>query len=57
MDYKPQANAGSDVVISLPQNSVILYGNLSTDDHGIQSYEWTKKSEDKLTADMTVSKL
>ncbi|KAH3859754.1 hypothetical protein DPMN_102577, partial [Dreissena polymorpha] len=39
------ANAGSDIVINLPQNSVVLNGNLSTDDKGIVS-------SDKLAADM-----
>lgn len=53
-DYPPKADAGSDVVIHLPQDSVILYGNSSTDDKGIKSYEWIKSAEDKLTADMTV---
>ena len=48
------ANAGSNIITSLPQNTVTLYGNASTDDHGIASYEWIKQSDDKLTADMTV---
>ncbi|CAG2204325.1 Dyslexia-associated protein KIAA0319-like protein,Dyslexia-associated protein KIAA0319 homolog,Dyslexia-associated protein KIAA0319 [Mytilus edulis] len=52
-DYPPKANAGSDVIIHLPQNSVILNGNLSTDDKGIEEYEWIKAADDKLTADMT----
>ncbi|VDI46465.1 Hypothetical predicted protein, partial [Mytilus galloprovincialis] len=52
-DYPPKANAGSDVIIHLPQNSVILNGNLSTDDKGISEYEWIKAADDKLTADMT----
>ena len=56
MDYPPKANAGSNVILSLPQNSVTLYGNASTDDKGIASYEWMKQSDDKLTADMTVSR-
>ncbi|XP_045183076.2 dyslexia-associated protein KIAA0319-like protein isoform X2 [Mercenaria mercenaria] len=50
-DYPPKANAGSDVVIHLPQKSVVLYGNLSTDDKGIVSYEWIKASGDNLAAD------
>ncbi len=54
-DYPPIANAGSNVIISLPQNSVTLFGNASTDDKGIESYEWIKKSDDKLTAGMIVS--
>ena len=54
-DYPPKANAGSNVVISLPKNAVTLYGNRSTDDKGITSYEWIKQSEsDKLAVDMTV---
>ncbi|XP_064651810.1 dyslexia-associated protein KIAA0319-like protein isoform X2 [Lineus longissimus] len=54
VDYPPQANAGSNIIISLPQNSAILYGNKSTDDHGIVGYEWIKKSDGKneLTADV-----
>ncbi|KAJ8322025.1 hypothetical protein KUTeg_000496 [Tegillarca granosa] len=51
-DYPPKANAGSDVIIHLPQKTVTLYGNLSTDDKGIKSYEWIKAADDKLTADM-----
>ena len=54
-DYPPKANAGSNVILNLPENSVRLYGNGSTDDKGIESYEWIKKSDDKLTADMQVS--
>lgn len=53
LDYPPKANAGSDIAIFLPQKSVILCGNSSTDDKGISSYEWIKSS-DTLTADMTV---
>ena len=53
-DYPPKANAGSNVILYLPKNSVRLYGNASTDDKGIASYEWIKKSDDKLTADMQV---
>ena len=52
-DYPPKANAGSDIIIHLPQNSVILNGNLSTDDKGIKQYEWIKLADDKLAADMT----
>jgi hypothetical protein len=32
-DYPPVARAGNDVVITLPENFVTLYGNGSTDDH------------------------
>lgn len=54
-DYKPTANAGSDIVINLPQNYVTLYGNASTDDKGIKSYEWTKAPDGQLAADMMVN--
>ena len=54
VDYPPKANAGSNVIVSLPQSAVTLYGNASTDDKGIVSYEWIKGSDETLTADMTV---
>jgi len=54
-DYPPTADAGSNVIISLPQKSVTLYGNSSTDDKKIVSYEWTRTSDDKLAVDMVVS--
>lgn len=41
VDYPPVANAGPNQVITLPQNSITLFGNQSTDDHGIASYEWS----------------
>ncbi|MEE6484249.1 hypothetical protein FKM82_013811 [Ascaphus truei] len=47
VDYPPVANAGANQVITLPKNSIILYGNLSTDDHGIVSYEWSLSSHSK----------
>lgn len=34
-------------VIQLPQNSVTLYGNQSTDDHDSLSYEWSLSPESK----------
>ncbi|ELT92486.1 hypothetical protein CAPTEDRAFT_186077, partial [Capitella teleta] len=52
-DYPPKASVVSPVFVSLPQNSVVLSGNASTDDKGIASYEWSKKSDDQLIADMT----
>uniref|UniRef100_A0A4W3J2G8 KIAA0319 like n=1 Tax=Callorhinchus milii TaxID=7868 RepID=A0A4W3J2G8_CALMI len=50
VDYPPVANAGPNQVITLPKNSITLYGNQSTDDHGIVSYEWSlsPKSKDKV---------
>ncbi|XP_078665595.1 dyslexia-associated protein KIAA0319-like protein isoform X1 [Branchiostoma floridae x Branchiostoma belcheri] len=42
-DYPPVANAGPNLVIQMPQNSVILNGSKSTDDKGIVSYEWVKE--------------
>ncbi|XP_015173738.1 PREDICTED: dyslexia-associated protein KIAA0319 [Polistes dominula] len=47
IDYPPSANAGQDVIIYLPQNTLILNGNLSTDDRGIASWEWTKSPSDQ----------
>ena len=51
-DYPPRADAGSDQVIFLPQNSLNLYGNKSSDDKGDIEYEWI--ADGKLTAGMTV---
>lgn len=36
----PEANAGKDVTIYLPQNTVQLDGSLSKDDKGIETYFW-----------------
>ncbi|XP_049875638.1 dyslexia-associated protein KIAA0319-like [Pectinophora gossypiella] len=46
-DYPPEANAGQDVIIYLPDNTLTLNGSLSTDDHEITSWEWTKSAEDE----------
>ncbi|XP_069373012.1 dyslexia-associated protein KIAA0319-like protein isoform X2 [Paralichthys olivaceus] len=46
-DYRPVANAGPNQVIQLPRNSIILYGNQSTDDHDSLSYEWSLSPESK----------
>ncbi|KAJ3609007.1 hypothetical protein NHX12_023534 [Muraenolepis orangiensis] len=40
-DYRPVANAGPNQVITLPHNSITLYGNESTDDHEPLAYEWS----------------
>ncbi|KAM9106900.1 dyslexia-associated protein KIAA0319-like protein homolog isoform 3-T4 [Megaptera novaeangliae] len=47
VDYPPVANAGPNQVITLPQNSITLFGNQSTDDHGITSYEWSLSPNSK----------
>ncbi|XP_035659768.1 dyslexia-associated protein KIAA0319-like isoform X1 [Branchiostoma floridae] len=44
-DYPPVANAGPNLVIQMPQNSVVLNGSKSTDDKGIVSYEWAKEGD------------
>ncbi|KAL1122383.1 hypothetical protein AAG570_003788 [Ranatra chinensis] len=46
-DYPPEANAGPSTVIYLPRNNVTLNGNLSSDDRGIVSWEWTKSPGDQ----------
>ncbi|XP_033227932.1 dyslexia-associated protein KIAA0319-like protein isoform X2 [Belonocnema kinseyi] len=46
-DYPPSANAGQDIIIYLPQNTTTLNGNLSTDDRGIKTWEWTKSPSDE----------
>ena len=38
----PHANAGGDVNITLPQNTIILNGSGSYDDFGISSYQWVR---------------
>ncbi|WP_276485222.1 PKD domain-containing protein [Paraflavitalea pollutisoli] len=43
----PVANAGADIVITLPTNSTVLNGSASTDPNGnntIASYKWTRTS-------------
>ncbi|XP_049630611.1 dyslexia-associated protein KIAA0319-like protein homolog [Suncus etruscus] len=47
VDYPPVANAGPIQVITLPKNSITLFGNQSTDDHGITSYEWSLSPSSK----------
>lgn len=51
-DYPPTANAGTDVIIYLPQTEVTLNGNLSTDDKGIKLWEWTKGADNNKAVDM-----
>ncbi|KAL7646277.1 UNVERIFIED_CONTAM: hypothetical protein RMT77_003186 [Armadillidium vulgare] len=45
-DYPPSANAGGDKIIYMPQTEITLNGNMSTDDHEIVEWEWTKGPED-----------
>ncbi|CAL4148023.1 unnamed protein product, partial [Meganyctiphanes norvegica] len=45
-DYPLTANAGWDQIIYLPKTDTVLYGNSSTDDHGIVEWEWTKGPKD-----------
>ncbi len=40
----PLANAGSDITITLPSNSVVLDGSASSPAGSIKSYEWSKVS-------------
>ncbi|XP_073938875.1 dyslexia-associated protein KIAA0319 homolog isoform X2 [Castor canadensis] len=49
VDYPPVANPGPNQTITLPQNSVTLNGNQSSDDHQIVLYEWVldPRSESK----------
>lgn len=47
MDYKPVANAGPNQVITLPRNSIMLYGNQSKDDHEHLAYEWSLSPNSK----------
>lgn len=52
MDYPPTANAGPQSVVYMPNNEVTLNGNLSTDDKGIRSWEWTKSPDTDKHVDM-----
>lgn len=52
VDYPPSANAGQPVILYLPQNNVTLDGSLSTDDHEIVAWEWTKDPSDSKAVDM-----
>lgn len=51
-DYPPNANAGHDVIVELPENSVTLDGTSSSDDHEIVAWEWTKSSDSSKAVDM-----
>ncbi|NXT17919.1 K0319 protein, partial [Syrrhaptes paradoxus] len=47
VDYPPIANAGPNRAVTLPQNSITLNGNQSSDDHEIVSYEWSLSPKSK----------
>ncbi|KAK6959714.1 dyslexia-associated protein kiaa0319-like protein [Biomphalaria glabrata] len=51
-DYPPKADAGSDVVIHLPQTSLNLSGIKSSDDKGNLTYEWINSGDEKMTVGM-----
>ncbi|KAH9492598.1 hypothetical protein Btru_024031, partial [Bulinus truncatus] len=51
-DYPPKADAGSDVVIHLPQTSLNLSGIKSSDDKGNLTYEWMNLGDEKMTVGM-----
>ena len=38
----PEANAGPDVFVKLPNRAAALDGSSSSDDYGIVSYSWTR---------------
>ncbi len=41
-DYPPIANAGSAILLHLPNNEVMLSGEASRDDKSIVKYEWSE---------------
>lgn len=64
IDNPPKALIKESVVlVNLPNDTVILHANSSSDDHGIVSYQWTEKSGKSVdmigtdTAHLTVSHL
>ncbi|XP_058057134.1 dyslexia-associated protein KIAA0319-like protein [Anopheles bellator] len=50
IDYPPEANAGQNVILYLPNNNVTLNGSMSKDDNGIVAWEWTKASTNQSKA-------
>ena len=42
VNKSPEANAGLDVVVYLPNRAAELDGSQSSDDHGIVEYEWAR---------------
>lgn len=58
IDYPPNANAGTDIIVYYPQTNVTLNGSLSSDDHEITAWEWTKDSstDQSKPVDMTLTR-
>lgn len=52
VDRPPHAVTSADMILQYPQTSCTLYGDRSTDDHGIVKYIWTKTSATALSCDM-----
>jgi hypothetical protein len=59
----PTVNAGTDKVIQLPTNTIVLNGTASDSDGSIASYQWTKRSgptatlQNATTANLTATNL
>lgn len=51
-DFPPSAKVSAAQVITLPASKVTLYGNDSTDDHGIVKFEWKKSDDSPKLGDM-----
>ncbi len=45
----PVANAGPDQTLTLPADSTLLNGGESTDDNGVKTFQWIKKTGGKAT--------
>ena len=54
-DYLPLANAGSDIVLKMPNSEVVLKGNQSSDDKPGLKYHWEIVSGQR-GVDMEVSR-
>lgn len=44
-EQPPIAVAGSDIILTLPDNVAMLDGSKSTDDYGITEYEWSRSDK------------
>ncbi|XP_060566778.1 uncharacterized protein LOC132725621 isoform X26 [Ruditapes philippinarum] len=52
-DEPPVANAGKDLTIELPDDTVLISGAQSTDDNGIVEYVWSQISGPRLNVALT----